>query len=308
MLSGGKLKIIKDIYFYLESGFQIEEAIQKSNNLIFQDIQRGLSLSESLKKLDFPDFIVQNVKVGEETGKLKDILKNIVEIIERSVEFQRNLKVSMLTPFFTFSLALFIFLFVISFVIPEIAQTMTDMGISVSESLKFVYGIGLYLRKNIYLSSLALFAIIVWLGYTLFSFRLPIFRELIVSFILRSISLCLKGGIELQRALVIVSETSNIKQIREALLKETVNLMRGKDPDFSFVPEFSEEFKKGYEAGNLSLVLERISDYMEKRSRTRLEIIKKIMDPILFLIISLIIVFIVVFMYGPMIKEMIKII
>lgn len=308
MLSGGKLKIIKDIYFYLESGFQIEEAIQKSNNLIFQDIQRGLSLSESLKKLDFPDFIVQNVKVGEETGKLKDILKNIVEIIERSVEFQRNLKVSMLTPFFTFSLALFIFLFVISFVIPEIAQTMTDMGISVSESLKFVYGIGLYLRKNIYLSSLALFAIIVWLGYTLFSFRLPIFRELIVSFILRSISLCLKGGIDLQRALVIVSETSNIKQIREALLKETVNLMRGKDPDFSFVPEFSEEFKKGYEAGNLSLVLERISDYMEKRSRTRLEIIKKIMDPILFLIISLIIVFIVVFMYGPMIKEMIKII
>lgn len=308
MLSGGKLKIIKDIYFYLESGFQIEEAIQKSNNLIFQDIQRGLSLSESLKKLDFPDFIVQNVKVGEETGKLKDILKNIVEIIERSVEFQRNLKVSMLTPFFTFSLALFIFLFVISFVIPEIAQTMTDMGISVSESLKFVCGIGLYLRKNVYLSSLALFAIIVWLGYTLFSFRLPIFRELIVSFILRSISLCLKGGIDLQRALVIVSETSNIKQIREALLKETVNLMRGKDPDFSFVPEFSEEFKKGYEAGNLSLVLERISDYMEKRSRTRLEIIKKIMDPILFLIISLIIVFIVVFMYGPMIKEMIKII
>lgn len=308
MLSGGKLKIIKDIYFYLESGFQIEEAIQKSNNLIFQDIQRGLSLSESLKKLDFPDFIVQNVKVGEETGKLKDILKNIVEIIERSVEFQRNLKVSMLTPFFTFSLALFIFLFVVSFVITEISQIMTDMGVSVSKSLKFVYGIGLYLRKNIYLSSLALFAIIVWLGYTLFSFRLPIFRELIVSFILRSISLCLKGGIELQRALVIVSETSNIKQIREALLKETVNLMRGKDPDFSFVPEFSEEFKKGYEAGNLSLVLERISDYMEKRSRTRLEIIKKIMDPILFLIISLIIVFIVVFMYGPMIKEMIKII
>lgn len=308
MLSGGKLKIIKDIYFYLESGFQIEEAIQKSNNLIFQDIQRGLSLSESLKKLDFPDFIVQNVKVGEETGKLKDILKNIVEIIERSVEFQRNLKVSMLTPFFTFSLALFIFLFVVSFVITEISQIMTDMGVSVSKGLKFVYGIGLYLRKNIYLSSLALFAIIVWLGYTLFSFRLPIFRELIVSFILRSISLCLKGGIELQRALVIVSETSNIKQIREALLKETVNLMRGKDPDFSFVPEFSEEFKKGYEAGNLSLVLERISDYMEKRSRTRLEIIKKIMDPILFLIISLIIVFIVVFMYGPMIKEMIKII
>ncbi len=308
MLSGGKLKIIKDIYFYLESGFQIEEAIQKSNNLIFQDIQRGLSLSESLKKLDFPDFIVQNVKVGEETGKLKDILKNIVEIIERSVEFQRNLKVSMLTPFFTFSLALFIFLFVVSFVITEISQIMTDMGVSVSKSLKFVYGIGLYLRKNIYLSSLALFAIIVWLGYTLFSFRLPIFRELIVSFILRSISLCLKGGIELQRALVIVSEISNIKQIREALLKETVNLMRGKDPDFSFVPEFSEEFKKGYEAGNLSLVLERISDYMEKRSRTRLEIIKKIMDPILFLIISLIIVFIVVFMYGPMIKEMIKII
>jgi len=308
VLSGGKLKIIKDIYFYLESGFQIEEAIQKSNNLIFQDIQRGLSLSESLKKLDFPDFIVQNVKVGEETGKLKDILKNIVEIIERSVEFQRNLKVSMLTPFFTFSLALFIFLFVVSFVITEISQIMTDMGVSVSKSLKFVYGIGLYLRKNIYLSSLALFAIIVWLGYTLFSFRLPIFRELIVSFILRSISLCLKGGIELQRALVIVSEISNIKQIREALLKETVNLMRGKDPDFSFVPEFSEEFKKGYEAGNLSLVLERISDYMEKRSRTRLEIIKKIMDPILFLIISLIIVFIVVFMYGPMIKEMIKII
>lgn len=308
MLSGGKLKIIKDIYFYLESGFQIEEAIQKSNNLIFQDIQRGLSLSESLKKLDFPDFIVQNVKVGEETGKLKDILKNIVEIIERSVEFQRNLKVSMLTPFFTFSLALFIFLFVVSFVITEISQIMTDMGVSVSKSLKFVYGIGLYLRQNIYLYSLALFAIIVWLGYTLFSFRLPIFRELIVSFILRSISLCLKGGIELQRALVIVSETSNIKQIREALLKETVNLMRGKDPDFSFVPEFSEEFKKGYEAGNLSLVLERISDYMEKRSRTRLEIIKKIMDPILFLIISLIIVFIVVFMYGPMIKEMIKII
>lgn len=308
MLSGGKLKIIKDIYFYLESGFQIEEAIQKSNNLIFQDIQRGLSLSESLKKLDFPDFIVQNVKVGEETGKLKDILKNLVEIIESSVEFQRNLKVSMLTPFFTFSLALFIFLFVVSFVITEISQIMTDMGVSVSKSLKFVYGIGLYLRQNIYLYSLALFAIIVWLGYTLFSFRLPIFRELIVSFILRSISLCLKGGIELQRALVIVSETSNIKQIREALLKETVNLMRGKDPDFSFVPEFSEEFKKGYEAGNLSLVLERISDYMEKRSRTRLEIIKKIMDPILFLIISLIIVFIVVFMYGPMIKEMIKII
>lgn len=308
MLKSDKLKILNNILLYLEGGFSIEKALQRSNQSIHQDIQRGLSLSDSLRKLGFPDFVVQNIKMGEETGKLKDVIRNLVEIIESSIDFQKSLRLSLLTPFVSFSFAILILFFVVSFVIPEIAATMADMGISISKSVEFISAIGLYLKKNIYSSLFFTISVIGFFGYILFSYRLPIFREFTISFILKSISLCLRSGIELQRALSIVSETSNIKTIKELLLKETVNLMRGRDPDFEFIPEFSEELKKGYETGNLSAVFERVSDYMERRNKTKLEIAKRMIEPTLFLIISMMIIFIVVFMYGPMIKEMIKMI
>lgn len=308
MLDTKKLQILKNIYLYLDSGFSIEKALEKSSQQMFENLQRGLSLSEILKNSGFPEFVVQNIKIGEETGKIKDIIKNITAILENSIEIQKSVRLSILTPYITLSLATLILFFTTTFVIPEIYSTVSQIGVTTSGIVKTVSDFGLLLREYLYVSSAILVLSILVLGYAIFFHKIPIFRDFIISFILKSISICLKNGIELQRAFPIVSETVEIKNIREELIKESIKLMKGKEPDFSFVPDFSDEIKRGYETGKLDTVLEKVSEIIEQRTRMKVEIIKKIIEPLFFIVIASIIVFIVIFIYGPLVKDMMKMI
>ncbi|MCS7213331.1 MAG: type II secretion system F family protein [Candidatus Calescibacterium sp.] len=308
MLDTKKLQTLKNIYLYIDSGFSIEKALEKSSQQMFENLQRGLSLSEILKNSGFPEFVVQNIKIGEETGKIKDIIKNIITILEDSIEIQKSVRLSILTPYITLSLAILILFFTITFVIPEIHSTVSQIGVTTSGIVKIISDFGLLLREYLYISSAILVLSILAIGYAIFFRKIPIFRDFIISFILKSISICLKNGIELQRAFPIVSETVQINNIREELIKESVKLMKGQEPDFSFVPDFSDEIKRGYETGKLDTVLEKVSEIIDQRTRTKVEIIKKIIEPLFFIVIASIIVFIVIFIYGPLVKDMMKMI
>lgn len=308
MLDTKKLQTLKNIYLYIDSGFSIEKALEKSSQQMFENLQRGLSLSEILKNSGFPEFVVQNIKIGEETGKIKDIIKNIITILEDSIEIQKSVRLSILTPYITLSLAILILFFTITFVIPEIHSTVSQIGVTTSGIVKIISDFGLLLREYLYISSAILVLSILAIGYAIFFHKIPIFRDFIISFILKSISICLKNGIELQRAFPIVSETVQINNIREELIKESVKLMKGQEPDFSFVPDFSDEIKRGYETGKLETVLEKVSEIIDQRTRTKVEIIKKIIEPLFFIVIASIIVFIVIFIYGPLVKDMMKMI
>lgn len=306
MMDRRKLRVIRTIVSYLENNFSLEEAVEKADRSMFSDIQRGVSLSEALRNRGFFEFIVQNVKIGEESGRLKDVLINIARIMEDVTEMQRYVRMSLVIPYMTFSLAVMVLFFVLSFVVPEIYLTISDIGVPTSGIVRAVSAVGMNIRDHAHSYFLVLVALLVLGGYVLFSYDLPFLRELTLSVVLRSAALCLKNGIELQRTLMLVSEATQSKELKEGLLRETINLMRGREPDFSFAGEFSAEMRRNFDVGRPELAFEKMAEVLSQRTKDKAEMIRRLIEPVFFVVVSAVIVFVVAFLYVPLLKEMIK--
>lgn len=303
-----KLLTLKSISIYLESGFSLERALERSDKGMFQELQKGLNLSEVMRNAGFPEFVVQNIRLAEETGRLKEVLKNIIEIAENLEYMSRNLRLSIITPYLTLSFALFIFFFILTFVIPEMYATISELGVRTSGLTRFISEMGILMRENSLISFVLVVLLISSIGYAVFFQKIPIFNEFVISTVLKSLSLCLRSGFELYRTLELVYETTQAEHIKKELRKDMARLMRGKEPDFSFVMEFSEDIKKGFETGKLDVVLDKVSEIMQHRANVKAEMMRKLVEPIFFVVISILIIFIMVSMYVPLLREMIKVI
>jgi type II secretory pathway component PulF len=84
-----------------------------------QDIKDGISFSKSLVKYKvFPDFFIQMIKVGEESGRLDEVLEDISESYQQQIEEDLKIVTSLLEPAIILVLGLIIGGMVIAMLLP----------------------------------------------------------------------------------------------------------------------------------------------------------------------------------------------
>ncbi len=307
-LSEADRKFLRNLSLYLSAGFSIEDAVRKTSHPAYEYIKRGLILSEALSALSFPKLIIKNIKIGEETGKLKKVLEDINELIERKRKLDREVKVGMIFPLFLLWFALSILLAFLIFVIPEFKGIFEEFGTTPTGMTKIVMRISEVLRENLFLV-LASFAIFSVLPFQLIvSVDFPVLRDHISSLIAKSLSICLKNGIELPRALELSSELAGGK-LKEKMVDEMITILKGAEPTFSLFQDFSDELKRAYESGSekLQIALEGISQIFDEMAKEKGELIKRSVEPIFFIAVSSIIIIIVLSIYIPLMKQIMQV-
>jgi type IV pilus assembly protein PilC len=95
----------------------------------------------------FPDYVISFIKIGEETGKLPDNLKIVIEQQQKERDFRSKIQSATMYPLFVFSLTLIIGLGIAWFILPRLAQVFSTLKLKLPVITQILISVGLFLGK-----------------------------------------------------------------------------------------------------------------------------------------------------------------
>jgi len=319
----------------LRAGVPILRALttiqQQTENGSFQQVvmeisgavRDGCSLSESLARTPklFPDLYVNMVRSGESAGMLDEILMRLAEARENDDELRSRVMSAIAYPVFVLSVGVLSVFVILTFFLPRIvhlfdgmAQTLplpTRIVLAVSGVLS-QYWIGLVLAAAVVLffgrrylktdaGRLALDGAVL---------RLPVIgnfaRDTDVVRFSRTLSLLVRAGISVDRALTLSGNTLSNRRIRSAVLaaaEETVQQGATIADGFKRRPDIpgfvTNMVAVGEESGHLDDALLEVAAFYQRELDRDLRLVTTLLEPVLILLVGVVVGFIIFAMLLP---------
>ncbi|MDB5260614.1 MAG: Type secretion system domain, type pilus assembly protein PilC [Candidatus Nomurabacteria bacterium] len=141
-------------------------ALQKELTSVADDIEAGVSLSESLSRRPgiFSPFYINMVKAGEESGKLNERFLYLADYLDRDYELTQKIKKALTYPSFVIGTFVVIMVGMLTFVIPKMAALFADQGADLPLVTKIILGISDVFVKY-WAISFPIIVIAIWIFY-----------------------------------------------------------------------------------------------------------------------------------------------
>ena len=290
---------------------------------IKNDVGGGTPLAAAMGKFPehFDELFCNLVNVGEQSGALDILLKNIADYKERIESIKSKIKKAMFYPIAVIAIAIIITVILMIWVVPAFAELFGSFGaelpmptrivIAMSEFLQ-TWGwamlggliVGIYLFIRIYKKSPALRAAMSRL-----SLKLPVFGGIFtkgaIARFARTMSTMFGAGVPLVEAMSSVSGAVGNVVYAKAVLEMRDQVATGQ-PLNSAMRE-TELFPNmviqmtaiGEEAGSLDSMLAKVADFYEEQVNDAIDALSSLMEPIIMAILGTLIGGLVVAMYMP---------
>jgi len=277
---------------------------------IKDQIEKGKSFSESLGLFRdiFSEFYQSIVKVGEESGTLVNSLQMVAKQLERENELKSKITGALIYPAVVILAMVGVGVLMLVVVIPKLAETFFELGVSLPLSTRIVISLGIFLQKNIFILILFVIFFILFLRFFLktklgkkfFSFislKVPImsnvFKTAIFASLLRNVSTLISAGVSLPRALEITAQTLGNLYYRESFLECKERIKKGeklsdalKSFPSLYPPLLVEMVAVGEETGESSSILLKLASFYEKEVLRFTKNLTSVIEPVLILIIG----------------------
>ena len=130
---------------------------------VLLDVNSGLLLSEAMgkhKKI-FPEFFISMISIGEHSGKLDDIFKNMADYYDNQIKVKAKFVGAITYPIVLLGLT-FIVVFVISFlVIPKFQEVFSDLGQELPPITQLVFNFAEWVKRDWKVILLVIFGTII---------------------------------------------------------------------------------------------------------------------------------------------------
>lgn len=321
---------------YLRSGIPLTDAVKilaeqdkrkkykKVYDSIIYELSMGESFSESLRKQGnvFPPLLINMIKAAELIGDLESTLDDMSEYYEEK-EVTRKQMISALTyPSIILVLAVAIISFMMIYIVPQFEQVYQGLGEEVSGITLTLLNVSAFLRANgmfILLGLIVVLLIYRFLFRKVKAFRtfmqyiymhIPVIGKLIIynemNLFAKTFAVLNKNNILLTDSIDILSKiTSN--EFYKMLMYDTIsNLLRGEKISLSFkdnwiVPPLAYYMiTTGEGTGELSTMLEKVSEYYQREQRSLANTLKSLVEPILMILLAVVVGGIMISILLPM--------
>ena len=305
----------------------LHKSIKKSLVNIKTCVQKGKSLYESMKEFTevYPKFMINMIYLGEESGKLDIILKELSEYYEKEHRILKKFTNSMIYPFTVFLTLMVISLFLFIKVIPIFVTNLNSYGSDTPLITKLVLGFSSFLCKNIiWILLLQLLLIVITLSFfkteggrmilDKLKFKCPIFGTTYKGFIYtrfaRSMNILLDSGVGLINAFETIYEiTDNVYfklQIKRGMedIKKGNDLAKSIDIMNMFPQFFIAMLKIGEETGNLDEMFLMAADIFYEEAEESVHKATTLLEPILIIFLGLLIGVVILAVMLPMLNVM----
>ena len=329
-----KAVFAKNLSMMLKSGLTLHESLeitmdQSSGKLkkelkgVLSSVTSGQSLADSFARYPkiFSGMFVNITKAGEEAGTLEENLENIAIHIKKEAELYSKIKGALLYPIVVLVAAIFLGLAMSFLVLPKIIPLFEGLKVELPITTRMLiwfshliqdYGAYLFYGLIVFLSLAG------WIIRQKFShpvthwllLKLPIVKKIIkytnLSRFSNTLATLLKGGLNIDKALVITQNT-----IGNFYYKETIPIITAHVAKGGTLSEGMIQFKKlypkmvirmvevGEKSGGLEHSLFYLADYYENEVDTSTKSLSTAIEPILLIVIGLAVAFLALSIITP---------
>lgn len=269
---------------------------------IRDQVRKGAPLSSAMAKHPkiFNNLYISLVEVGQETGKLDEILGRLREYTSKMVDLQQKVIKAVSYPLLTMFISGSVVLGIFIGVIPRIRKLFDTFGATLPLPTQIVLGISDFLLNYwgwlLVLTIGLIYIVPKWIktpkGKRIFDstlLRLPffgnLFRMISTSRFSRTLATLLKGGLPLADALPIAKNVLGNVVLEDVVEKATDNIIKGynfADPlgeSGQFPPLLVRMIAVGERTGEMEHMLIEASDAYDQRVDTRLNSLASVIEP-----------------------------
>jgi len=298
---------------------------------VVQDIREqvadGTRLNDAMRRhpKTFNFLSISMVKAGEEGGFLEEVLSRIAVFNEHQEELRGRVTGAMVYPMFLMTVGLAIVTVMMIWFVPEFASMfdrMQDQG-TLPWATTTLLSISDLIQKRGLLLLAGLGGVVFGIVYYIrtpegsrnldrLKLRLPglggILQSLAVARFCRMLGTLLKNGVPILQSLRIAKDASGNVILAEAIGNAADNVSSGQSlavplrASGQFSRDLIEMIAVGEEANNLENVLINVADNMEKRTSRRIDMVVRLLEPMLLLVMATVVTFVIAALLLPVLN------
>lgn len=290
-----------------------------------EQVAEGTRLNDAMRRHPkaFDRLTVSMVKAGEEGGFLEDVLTRISTFNEHQAELRGKVVGAMVYPLFLLIVGSAILGALLIFFVPKFEQIFGKMEEQGKLPITTIYLLDFsnWLQSYWYVIFPAIIGIA---GYAIYSLRDneeaqqkmdsyklrapgigPISRNLAVARFCRMLGTLLNNGVPILQSLNIAKDASGNVVLSQAIGNAADNVSGGKSlavplkASGQFSREIVEMISIGEEANNLENVLINVADGLEKTTSRKIDVIVRMLEPILLLLMATMVTFVIAALLLP---------
>jgi len=268
----------------------------------------------------FPLMYTTTLLAGERSGNLEEVLGRYLSFQRISLAFRKKLTASLIYPALLITLVFGLFIFLITFVVPQFAKLYDQIGTTLPAITLMMLALGKGAQHYLVyiLPLLALVGFLVWRWsrseagaerIDSVRIRLPIFGKIWlkyqVAMFARTLSTLLSGGIPLVPSLETAARSITSKRISRAVFSSVTSVREGKGLANSLrstkvFPELSTEMiEVGESTGALPQMLNSVAEFFEEDVQTALTAALALIEPAILIVMGVVVVIILIALYLP---------
>ncbi len=315
-----QVELFNNLSLLLRSGMPLTTALEEAAGSMkhpgmassIQDIvaaiQGGMSFSEAAKKFSdlFSPTVIYLIRIGEETGRLDEMLKEASEHVNRIHTIISDTKKALLYPMFVFISLGIGLVFWLYYVVPKILELFKEMSVALPTITIYLLKTSDFFQAYFIYLFIGFAAILIGLltarkGSRQFRkttdwlmIKLPVSGTIVsasnLAHITEYFSLLIKAGINILQAIKILSESIRNEMYRDKLDEVRKGLKKGSSiseafEDASIFPTFvTRMINIGEVSGTLEEQLGYIAEEYSKKLSTLVEMIGKMIEPIVLVV------------------------
>lgn len=329
--------LTKQVAILVRSGVPIEEAlsvladessqahIKAVLQSIVSELRAGLPLSRAIatQAESFDPLYQGVVAAAEQSGKMGQVLTQLAEFLEKRQALKQKAMGALAYPAMLTGVAFLIVLFLMLYVVPQIARVFQNTKQDLPFSTQFVLGLSHFVVTWGWLLAIAI-AIAIWLGRRALAkeevrikadralLNLPLVGPLLLGFetarFANTMAMLVSANVPILAALHSARDTLANTVLRAAIdstelrLREGTSLARALGSQGVFSPILIHLIRSGEASGKLGEMLKYGAENAEFESEQKTKIVTSLLEPILILIMGLMVLGIVMAVMQPILE------
>ena len=324
----------REMYFSLTSGISIVQSLEivkeqienkKLKNIlynVFDDIKRGRMLSDAFKQYDdLPNLFIYMLQVGEETGRLDEVMGNLADYYNNQYKQEKKIKNALIYPKFLLCFSLIVVSILVAFVVPIFVQNLLSANEVLPVPTKIVIWISSFIKNKwmyiiaflIVISILKIFILNKNKKYVYFKDRFivnskfirTISMQIFTSRFARTFSILFGGGVNVTRCIEICADVIGNEFIKSRLLqsKEFISngssIAEGLGMENTFPKMLIQSIRVGEESGTVEEILKKASEFYDSEANFALEKLSNLVEPIMIILLAFLVGFVVISLVLP---------
>ncbi|PKL72763.1 hypothetical protein CVV26_00690 [Candidatus Kuenenbacteria bacterium HGW-Kuenenbacteria-1] len=331
-----KIFFTQNLSIMIKAGLSLDQSLEslccQAKNRYFkeailqikQKVEKGVSFSESLSLFPkiFSSIFINIVKVGEESGKLDNSLKQLAIQMKKSHELVSKIKGALIYPIIVMVAMVSIIFFMMIFIIPQITQIFESFGTKLPITTQILISTSKFCAKNglaILIGFILMFILsirIIKISKVKYYLDKIVLKIPIIGSIIKKVNLAkfsrtfcslLKTGVPIVETLGLSALVLNNLVYQKELFRTAEIIKKGesiakilKESPALFPPVVVQMVDVGEKTGTLDTILENLAEFYEEEIDQIMTNLPQIIEPILLLFLGVGVAFIAVSILMPM--------